>query len=127
MTTVLRAAEFFAGIGLMRLALEAEGVTVVWANDISPAKQRVYTRNFPAHDFHLGDVRAARGADLPPVDLATASFPCTDVSLAGARAGLAGAQSGMVWEFLRVVAEMPRRPPVVLLENVLGLATSHGD
>ena len=37
-----------------------------------------------------------KGYHIPPVELATASFPCTDVSLAGNRAGLAGAESGMV-------------------------------
>lgn len=73
------------------------------------------------HDPHL------RGSDIPTVDVATASFPCTDLSVAGNRAGLAGAESGLFWEFARLLGEMAeRRPPVVLLENVLGFANSHG-
>jgi DNA (cytosine-5)-methyltransferase 1 len=61
------------------------------------------------------------------VDLATASFPCTDLSLAGNRAGLSGRESGSFWHFARVLEEMAeRRPRVVLLENVIGFATSHG-
>lgn len=64
---------------------------------------------------------------MPTVDLATASFPCTDLSLAGWRRGLDGEQSGMFWEFARVIQEMgSRRPSVVLLENVPALLTSQG-
>jgi DNA (cytosine-5)-methyltransferase 1 len=72
-------------------------------------------------------VRTLGGDDVPDVDVATASFPCTDLSLAGGRQGLAGPQSGTVWEFFRILREMgARRPRVVLLENVPGFATSRG-
>ncbi len=123
----LTAAEFFAGIGLVRAALAESGVEVVWANDIHPTKARLYAANYPSDHYVVGDVRGVRGADLPDVDVATASFPCTDLSLAGWRRGLAGEQSGLFWEFARVLREMgPRRPAAVLLENVPGLATSRG-
>ena len=123
----LRAAEFFAGIGLVRMALQRVGIDVVWANDIEPIKKRIYSENFGAADFRLGDIRQLRGSDLPDVDVATASFPCTDLSLAGWRRGLAGSGSGMFWEFARVLQEMgERRPQAILLENVPGFATSHG-
>lgn len=126
----LRAAEFFAGIGLVRVALEGAGVSVDWANDIEPSKWAMYRAHFGqsgVDHYVLGDVCAVRGESLPDVEIATASFPCTDLSLAGNRAGLAGIQSGMFWEFARVLDEMgERRPEVVLLENVPGFATSHG-
>jgi DNA (cytosine-5)-methyltransferase 1 len=110
---------------LVRLALENEGFEVVFANDIEPSKGAMYAANFDASHFVLDDVRRVRGADVPCVDLATASFPCTDLSLAGCRAGLGGTQSGMFWEFARVLEEMGgRRPRAVLLENVVGFATS---
>jgi len=125
--TAPRAAEFFAGIGLVRSALEQAGISVVFANDIEPAKARLYAANFDASDFVLDDVRTVRGGDIPDVEIATASFPCTDVSLAGNRLGLSGDQSGMLWEFARVIEEMGgRKPPLILLENVIGFATSHG-
>ena len=99
----------------------------MFANDISPVKQAIYLSNFGEGDFHLGDIREITGDQVPEVDLITASFPCTDLSLAGARAGLSGPESGMFWEFARVLDEMGhRRPAAVLLENVLGFATSHG-
>lgn len=123
----LRAAEFFAGIGLVRMALQRVGIGVVWANDIEPIKERIYLENFGGADFRLGDVRQVGGPDLPDVDVATASFPCTDLSLAGWRRGLAGSGSGMFWEFARILREMgARRPKAILLENVPGFATSHG-
>lgn len=122
-----RVAEFFAGVGLVRMALEQAGAQVVFANDVSPAKARMYAANFGGGEFTLGDVKALRGADVPDAEIATASFPCTDLSLAGNRAGLDGRESGLVGEFLRILDEMgARRPAAVMLENVAGFATSNG-
>lgn len=119
------AAEFFAGIGLVRLAIEEAGFDVVFANDIEPTKYALYAANFDASHFVLGDVRHVKGDEVPSVDLATASFPCTDLSLAGWRKGLNGEHSSMFWEFGRVLEEMAdRRPQVVMLENVASLASS---
>ncbi len=121
------AAEFFAGIGLVRMAIESEGFRVAFANDIERDKRAIYAANFDASTFRLGDVREVHGDNVPDVELATASFPCTDLSLAGNRAGLSGGQSGMFWEFARVLDEMGSRLPfAVLLENVIGFSTSHG-
>lgn len=89
----LRLAEFFAGIGLMAEALEPLGVEVAWANDIERDKRDLYQANRPrvAERFHLGDVRLVSGTDLDRgIDLATASFPCIDLSLAGNRKGFGG-------------------------------------
>lgn len=126
---IARAAEFFAGIGLVRQALEDAAIEVVWANDIEVAKRDLYVANFGTGDFELGDVRNVSGEDLPDVELATASFPCTDLSLAGGRKGLDGEQSGMFWEFARVIGELAddgRPPGVLCLENVPSFATSNG-
>jgi len=123
----LDAAEFFAGIGLVRAALAEARIEVKWANDIEPVKAQLYAANFPDDDYVVGDIRSVAGAELPAIDVATASFPCTDLSLAGWRRGLAGSQSGMFWQFARILHEMEeRRPRAVLLENVPGFATSHG-
>lgn len=126
-TRPLRVAEFFAGIGLVRLGLETAGLSVVWANDLSAVKQKLYAGQFDDRHFHLKDVRAVTGAEIPDVELATASFPCTDLSLAGYRRGLVGEHSGLFWEFVRVLREMgERRPRMVLIENVIGFLTSRG-
>lgn len=124
------AAEFFAGIGLARMGLESAGFDVRWSNDIDPGKHAMYAGHFPpspGHAYVLGDVGDVRAADMPAgLALAWASFPCIDLSLAGWRRGLGGKDSGTFWHFTRVMDEMADRPPVVVLENVVGLATSHG-
>lgn len=121
-------AEFFAGIGLVRLGLERSGWEVLFANDIDANKHRQYQGHFGADDaFVLGDVHQLDAAAIPDVTLATASFPCTDLSLAGGRKGLGGAQSSAFWGFFDVLKRLGgRRPPLVLLENVPGLLNSHG-
>lgn len=121
----MQSAEFFAGAGLVRRALESAGVYVAWANDIDPIKSSIYSANYGPDELRLDDIANVHGWEVPTVDLATASFPCTDVSLAGNRAGLEGGQSGTFWHFIRVLDEMgQRKPSHVLLENVPGLGTS---
>lgn len=129
--TPLRAAEFFAGVGLARMGLERAGFKVTWANDIEKFKYEMYEGNFGGdcadHTFRLADVADITGAEIPDIDLAWASFPCTDLSLAGSRAGLAGSSSSTFFQFTRILSEMgTRRPPVVAIENVTALASSHG-
>ncbi|HEX8730098.1 MAG TPA: DNA (cytosine-5-)-methyltransferase, partial [Ktedonobacterales bacterium] len=128
-------AEFFAGIGLMRLGLERLGWRVTFANDIDERKRAMYLHHYSAEEgaevaerqFALGDVHSLAVERVPSVTLATASFPCNDLSLAGARQGLAGKQSSAFWGFIRALEELgARRPPLVLLENVPGFLTSHG-
>ncbi len=119
-------AEFFAGIGLMRVGLERAGWRIVFANDIDEDKRRMYHDHFgDSGEFVLGDVHKLDPGEVPDIALATASFPCNDLSLAGAREGLAGAQSSAFWGFVEVLSKMAsRRPPMVLLENVTGFLTS---
>ncbi|MDN4599342.1 DNA cytosine methyltransferase [Leifsonia sp. NPDC014704] len=89
--------EFFAGIGLARMGLESAGFRVGWSNDYESDKKAMYEAHFGSagdHVFHLGDIGAVSADDLPhDAKLAWASSPCTDLSLAGARAGLAGKDS----------------------------------
>lgn len=120
-------AEYFAGIGLMRLGLDQAGWTTVFANDIDEKKLEMYAHHFgDSPEFILGDVHAVNAKLVPKALLATASFPCNDLSLAGARKGLAGEHSSAFWGFIRVIEEMGfRRPPLILLENVVGFLSSH--
>jgi DNA (cytosine-5)-methyltransferase 1 len=124
-----RVAEFFAGIGLVRLAAEKQGFEVVFANDIDPKKEQIYADNFGKSDFQLGDIHALTANDIPAADLYTASFPCNDLSVAGAQAGLAGEHSGAFWGLIDLLKEKSLSgdaPRLVLLENVPGFLTSRG-
>ena len=121
-------AEFFAGIGLMRVGLEKQGWAVSFANDIDDKKHEMYKHHFMDESDHflIGDIHKIPVERIPTVTLATASFPCNDLSLAGARAGLQGKQSSAFWGFIRILKELgKRRPPLVLLENVTGFLSSH--
>jgi len=122
-------AEFFAGIGLLRMGLERQGWSVAFANDVDERKREMYDAHFGDAEKHfkLGDIHGLSARDIPTVTLATASFPCNDLSLAGSRNGLGGKQSSAFWGFIRILDEMKkRRPPVALIENVTGFLTSHG-
>lgn len=123
----LTVAEYFAGIGLMRLGLDQAGWSTVFANDIDPKKLEMYAHHFgQSPEFILGDVHELSAKTVPRTLLATASFPCNDLSLAGARRGLSGQHSSAFWGFIRILEEMgARRPPMILLENVAGFLTSN--
>lgn len=123
--------EFFAGIGLVDVALGESGWRCAYANDIDPKKRAMHAGEFgESPHYHLEDVWSTdevmqRIVGRP--QLATASFPCTDMSLAGKRQGLAGSQSGALMGFLEVVARLgERRPALMLLENVPGFLTARG-
>src|SRR3984893_12888706 len=120
-------AEFFAGVGLMRIGLERKGWKIAFANDICKDKYEMYAAHFEDADDHfvVEDIHELTADEVPTVTLATASFPCNDLSLAGARAGLKGTQSSAFWGFIEVLEKMNRKPPLVLVENVTGFLTSH--
>jgi DNA (cytosine-5)-methyltransferase 1 len=122
-------AEFFAGIGLMRIGLENAGWQISFANDLDEDKWQMYRDHFgDTGEFIVRDIHELKISEVPTVALATASFPCNDLSLAGARHGLAGAQSSAFWGFVDILKAMKRErrlPPLVLLENVTGFLSSH--
>jgi DNA (cytosine-5)-methyltransferase 1 len=121
--------EFFAGGGMARVGL-GEGWTPLFANDFDPLKARTYAANFGAEHLKLADIWDLTPADLPGrADLAWASSPCQDLSLAGRRKGLAGARSSAFWGFWRLMQGLDaeaRAPKCLVIENVTGLLTSHG-
>jgi DNA (cytosine-5)-methyltransferase 1 len=121
--------EFFAGGGMARIGL-GEGWSCAFANDFDPLKAATYRTNFEDAETHLheGDVWAVEPARLAPyADLAWASSPCQDFSLAGGRAGLAGGRSSAFFGFWRLIQALgPAAPRLVVIENVSGLLTSHG-
>lgn len=121
--TPLRFLDFFAGSGLVTEGAKPWFETV-WANDISAKKAAVYRVNHGSAHFHLGSITDVSGTSLPSADVSWGSFPCQDLSLAGRMQGLKGGRSGLVWEWLRVMDEMPERPPVLCAENVLGLVST---
>jgi DNA (cytosine-5)-methyltransferase 1 len=125
----LRFAEFFAGGGMARAGL-GEGWQCVFANDFDEKKAESYRANWGGDHLVVGDVADVRPDQIPEqVDLAWASFPCQDLSLAGDYVGLTGERSGTFWPFwklMRTLGHLGRAPRCILLENVYGALTSHG-
>jgi len=117
--------DFFAGSGLVTEGMRGLFRTV-WALDICPKKAAVYTANHGRKHFKLASINDIQGNDIPSADLAWASFPCQDLSLAGNINGISGKRSGLVWEWLRIIDEMKRRPAVLVAENVFGLVAADG-
>ena len=123
--------EFFAGIGLVREGLTGSGWSCLYANDLDPKKRQLYEGRFGAEGhFHLGDVwntDDVLGRITGRPFLATASFPCVDLSLAGRGRGFEGSHSSTFFGFVRLLEALgDRRPKAVLLENVSGFVTSAG-
>jgi len=122
--------EFFAGGGMARTGL-SQGWRCLFANDIDEKKAVAYKINFNgAPELKVCDVAALTLDDLPGIaDLAWASFPCQDLSLAGNRCGLGGERSGAFWPFWGLMQGLMienRAPRLIVLENVCGALTSHG-
>ena len=120
----LKFLDFFAGAGLVRLGLEPSW-SCTWANDIDARKQEVYEAEFGAGEFALGDVASVATDSLPVgTDMAWASFPCQDLSIAGSRRGMKAERSGTYWEFWRLMRDSldrGQRPPLIVIENVVGM------
>lgn len=121
--------EFFAGGGMARAGF-GDQWRCLFANDFDPKKAETYRLNWADDAMLCDDVRALETAQLPgAADLAWASFPCQDLSLAGGGAGLRGERSGTFWPFWRLMTTLRkegRAPAIIALENVCGTLTSHG-
>jgi DNA (cytosine-5)-methyltransferase 1 len=119
----MRVLDLFSGIGGFSLGLERTGGfrTVAFC-EIDPYCRRVLAKHWPGvpiyHDIRRLDAdRLAADGILP--DVLCGGFPCQDISVAGAGAGIDGARSGLWREYARLVGEI--RPRYVLVENVAAL------
>ena len=118
----------FDGSGGFPLGGILAGIKPVFSSEIEPLPIRVTEKRLPQVK-HYGDVNKLNGADLPPVDIITGGFPCTDVSIAGKREGLYAQRTGLFFQFVRIVKEMRcksngKYPRYLVAENVTGLFSS---
>lgn len=119
----------FDGSGGFPLGGLLAGVTPVWASEIEPFPIRVTTRRLPFMK-HYGDISQMDGGKIEPVDIITFGSPCTDMSIAGRRAGLDGRQSSLFYEAIRIIKEMRcatdgKYPRWICWENVPGSYSSN--
>jgi DNA (cytosine-5)-methyltransferase 1 len=120
-------AEYFAGIGLVRLGLEQAGWQIIFSNDWERSKFEMYSAHFKdaSRHYKIQDIFSIHPTDVPNTLLATASFPCIDLSLAGNLEGIDGQHSSAFWGFTRILDRQVNKPKLVMLENVAGWLTSN--
>lgn len=111
----------FAGIGGFDLGFHRAGLSCAWQVEIDAAARGVLAYHWP-DVARLTDVCDCGAHNLAPVDILTFGFPCQDLSVAGNRAGLTGARSGLFYEATRIADEL--RPDLLVWENVPGLLSS---
>jgi DNA (cytosine-5)-methyltransferase 1 len=126
----------FDGISGFPLAGERVGMKSLWASEIEPFPIKVSSIRFPDME-QMGDITKLNGAELETVDTVTGGSPCQDLSVAGKRAGLAGARSGLFMEQIRIIKELRNkngkssgtngliRPRFMVWENVPGAFSSN--
>ena len=125
---MLTGVSLFAGVGGFDLAMQRQGVRVVASVEIDKNCNKVLAQHFP-NTKQFNDITEVKGSDLigagftPNKGIITGGFPCQDLSVAGKRAGLAGARSGLFWEAARIVEETQSN--WFIIENVPGLLTSN--
>ena len=121
--------EFFAGGGMAKVGL-GEKWNCTFASDFCEKKQQAYISNHGREPFLRQCISTLDVSDLPGrADLAWASFPRQDLSLAGNRDGLAGSKSGAFWPFWRLMSQLVtegRGPRAICIENVPGMLSSNG-
>ena len=122
----MTAVEYFAGVGLFRMGLERAGWNVEFANDWDGERAPIY-EGFFGDKYEIRNIFSVSHEQVPRATLATCSFPCIDLSLAGKRAGIHGRHSGAFWGFYELLRNQgSTSPAIVLLENVPGWLYSNG-
>lgn len=121
----LRVFEAFAGYGSQSMALRNIGVDheVVGISEIDKYAIMAYNATHPKTD-NYGDICQIDWAKVPDFDLFTYSFPCTDISNAGAQAGFeegSGTRSSLLWECRKAIEE--KHPKYLLMENVKAITS----
>jgi DNA (cytosine-5)-methyltransferase 1 len=125
----LRAGALFSGIGGFCMGFHRAGVPTAWAIEIDPFATATYTANFPAVLTLERDVQAVgvKAADLEPVDILHAGFPCQRFSQAGVRRGFEDPRGQLFYEIIRIIREFKdRQPKALILENTPHLRYGEG-
>jgi DNA (cytosine-5)-methyltransferase 1 len=117
----------FAGVGGFDLGLTRSGHECIGQVEIDKHARAVLDLQFPDVPKHNDVTTAIEWADeiglTGNIDLVCGGFPCQDLSVAGKRAGLAGARSGLFYDALRFATHTKAK--TILLENVPGLLSSN--
>lgn len=116
----LTTADFFAGIGGIRLGFEKAGAETVFANDFDPFCKITYDLNFKRVPLVVEDIFRIETDKLPKFDIFAGGFPCQPFSIAGYRKGFSDKGRGDIFfEIVRILRTI--KPTAIFLENVKNL------
>ena len=129
MNKTLTLGSLFSGSGTFEMAGLLSGIKPVWLSEVEPFPIAVTRTRLPLVK-HYGDVNKINGAEIEPVDIITFGSPCTDLSVAGKRAGIHAERSGLFFQAIRIIKEMRcatdgKYPRFAVWENVAGAYSSN--
>ena len=129
MNKILTLGSLFSGSGTFEMAGLLSGIKPVWASEVEPFPIAVTRTRLPFVK-HYGDISKLNGAEIEPVDIITFGSPCTDLSVAGKRAGIHAERSGLFFQAIRIIKEMRcatngKYPRFAVWENVAGAFSSN--
>ena len=128
----MKVLSLFSGVGGFDLGLENAGMETVFQCEWDKHATKILERHWP-HVPRWDDVSTLTGEHIlrhaPVIDVVAWGSPCQDLSVAGKRAGLQGARSGLFHEGVRIIKELReltngKYPRISIWENVAGALSS---
>lgn len=125
----MKIGSLFTGIGGLELGVDDTvtsiapyGNDIEWVAETNGNALKILDRSTMFHGVpNLGDVAKIDWSAVPDVDCITGGTPCQDFSYLGARKGLEGEKSSLLYAFIEAVKA--KKPDYVLWENVAGALT----
>tara|TARA_Y100001937_G_scaffold95861_1_gene130229 strand:+ start:86 stop:1057 length:972 start_codon:yes stop_codon:yes gene_type:complete len=123
MNKIYKVGGLFSGVGGIELGFaNQENFKIAWGTDFDVHASKTYRKNF-SHLFHEIDINKLKGKDLEEVDVLVTGFPCQPFSVAGYQKGFEDERGDVFFQIIRVINELPKKPDVLLLENVKNIYT----
>jgi DNA (cytosine-5)-methyltransferase 1 len=128
----MKVLSLFSGVGGFDLGLENAGMETVFQCEWDKHATKILERHW-SHVPRWDDVSTLTGEHIlrhaPVIDVVAWGSPCQDLSVAGKRAGLQGARSGLFHEGVRIIKELRsltngKYPRISIWENVAGALSS---
>ncbi len=113
----------FSGVGGIELGFQkTKKFKIAWSTDFDKYSAKTHRANYK-HKFIERDINQINGADLDAVDILVGGFPCQAFSVAGYQKGFEDERGEIFFQIIRIINELPKKPKVLLLENVKNILT----
>ena len=120
---IFKVGGLFSGVGGIELGFsKTNKFEIAWATDRDKYSAKTYRNNFK-HLFYEKDINDIKGDDLEAVDVLVGGFPCQAFSVAGYQKGFEDERGDVFFQIIRLINELPKKPVVLLLENVKNIYT----